>query len=128
MSQPTTPEDSGVSPKTQPGVIALRLEEMQQELYELRHQAAQHGYFASLHISNAGQELARAVHEIVGSDPVVRARFTPLLLAGVWLVMDAQGTPIVSRDGQPLTREMAHTIAEERNRAIEELAEAHGRG
>ena len=123
-----TPEESGVSPKTQPGVIASRLEEIRQELYELRHQAQQHSFFAQMHISNAGQELARAVHELVGSEPVVRARFTPLLLAGAWLVMDAQGTPIVSRDGQPLTRESAHAMAEERNRAIDELAEAHGRG
>ena len=126
MSQPTTPEDSGVSPKTQPGVIALRLEEMQQELYELRHQA--NGYFAKLHISNAGQELARAVHELVGEKSPIAARFQPCFVGRTWVVLDAQGSPIVSRDGEPLTRESAHAIAEERNRAIEELTEAAGRG
>ena len=124
----TTPEESGVSPKTQPGVIALRLEAIQQELHELRHQAKEHSYFAQLAISNAGQELARAVYELVGNEPAIKARFTPILLAGAWLVMDAQGVPIVSRNGEPLTRESAHAIAEERNRAIEELAEAAGRG
>lgn len=127
MSQPTTPEDSGVSPKTQPGIIAARLEEIRQELYELRHQAKELSFFASAAIGDANHALANAIHELVGSEPVIKTRFLANLSCGTWFVLDAKGHPIASEDGKALTRETAHALAERLNSAIE-LREAAGRG